>query len=51
MDKDIHLLSRQSPPNQYDTFPFGTECYVKEEDRTYIQNSKDESKPNWIIKE
>jgi hypothetical protein len=46
------IIKRMAPPNKYDQHPFGTECIVVVNDAIkdrYVQNSKDESEPNWQL--
>jgi len=39
-------IVRLSEPNQYDQYPYGTQCNVNGE--IYMQCSNDEDNPKWI---
>lgn len=48
---EAYNIIRNGAPNLFDHAPFGSTCYSTQEDKIYIQMSKEEDQPNWVLKE
>lgn len=50
LDKPVNI-KREGAPSKYDQFPYLSTCFSIQENKTYVQCSKDENNPDWQIKE